>query len=255
VERALISDAELTASLVRCDQVERLLLAAEGISETMCLCRELRETQRSLSGQRRATAALARVVNVRRQIELVIGAFAVSMAKRGLLCTGSANQRTLPTRATFGVSTECWTNWRQRARTLIEAPFPVRVTEASTVADAKAVRSEACNDERRAIKDDRALALCRAMKIAAMRRGGKLGADVPLNWTRAAKLPDDEYRNLVAAGLGLPKPVPLKPRKPVAAAGSFLPGIRMTISPWQVEGPDGVMTRTISNAADAAPAQ
>jgi hypothetical protein len=134
-----------------------------------------------------------------------------------------------------------------------------RVDQAGTVADVKALLLEACNAERsaRAAKDDRdrALALCRSMKLAIMRRGGKLGvADVPHNWQRAAKLTDAEYRDLVATGVGLPKPVVAKPRKPAAATAAFLPGIRMQISDWQVEGEFGVLSRTISNAADTAPA-
>jgi hypothetical protein len=115
-----------------------------------------------------------------------------------------------------------------------------RVDQAGTVANVKALLLEACNAERsaRAAKDDRdrALALCRSMKLAIMRRGGKLGvADVPHNWTRAARLTDAEYHRLVDTGEDLPRPVVAKPRKPDAATINTLPGIKMVISPW-VEG-------------------
>lgn len=172
----MLSDAELANTLARVDQVERLLLAVEGITETMALRAELRGMQRPLSrrGEHRFIKAMKRICAVRRVAEDIVGGFILSLGERGLRCGGSHDRKIRPTREAFGVPIGCWKRWQKRARLADAKLFAVRLAEADTVAAVKGLLSEAGKHEARARyrRDDRALALRHAMKAAAMRAAG-----------------------------------------------------------------------------------
>lgn len=181
--------------------------------------------------------------------ELIVGELLILMKARGERERGGGyfRGRSKPTRKSLGLTRGTAWRWQARARAAPTRSFNVRIVEATTIAELKALTDELDRAARFSKRDDVAdRAQFRAARMGAERKGGLLpigktevGVVVARRWRRFAAMDEAAFTALVASGEVV---------KSSSKAHPPAPQVAMLISDW---APDefGLLSRTVTAVA------